>query len=485
MAILINSPGLVTTGTEGADEIRFLTGGFTGNASVVNGLGGNDTIFGTDVLVTSAATIGSGPDINAGGGADSILFDFSGSTTSATNLIIKGGAGRDTITISGGEGSVANLAGGDGGDLITLDGTATYSAIGGGAGLDTITVDSAAVITLATGATLGLGAGNDVFTDISGSLATQTGAGILGGGGSDTITLVAIAGTGSFVNGDSSANGGGADSIAVTTVNAESVVRGKGGKDSINVTNLVASGTVAGNAGGDIITVSGTIAGGDINGGQGGDSIVIDEADLTNAGTVAINGGGGKDTIFIADAVVQNTAVLINAGAGVDSITFSGTVTDDADLGGLQLNSLSDSTLAGYDTVDLTGLANGTTGTMDLVAGSAIGFANSASSIGAIADVAAGVFATGAAITGSVANGYMTFTGEGSASLAAAAGVADAATRIADGASEGRTVLFTNGGNDFIFVQGGTAGTDDDALIMLNGISGSTMANAVITLKAD
>ena len=122
---------------------------------------------------------------------------------------------------------------------------------------------------------------------------------------------------------------------------------------------------------------------------------------------------------------------------------------------------------------------------MDLVAGSAIGFANSASSIGAIADVAAGVFATGAAITGSVANGYMTFTGEGSASLAAAAGVADAATRIADGTSEGRTVLFTNGGNDFIFVQGGTAGTDDDALIMLNGISGSTMANAVITLKAD
>jgi len=456
------------------------------HASVVNGLAGNDTIFATDLLVASAANIGSGPDINAGGGADSILFDFSGSTTSATNLIIKGGAGRDTITLSGADGAaVANLAGGDGGDLITLNGTGTFSAIGGGAGLDTITVDSASVTTLATGATLGLGAGNDVFTDISGQLATQTGAGILGGGGSDTITLVAIAGTGSFVNGDSTADGGGADSIAVTTVNAETVVRGKGGADSINVASLAVSGTIAGNAGGDIITVSGAIAGGDINGGQGADSIVIDEADLTNAGTVAINGGGGKDTIFFGDAVVGNTAVLIAGGAGVDSITFSGTVTDDADLGGLQLNSLSDSTLGGYDTVDLTGLAATTTGTMDVVAGSAIGFANSASSIGAIADIAPTVFATGAAISGSVTGGYMTFTGEGSATLAVAAGYADAATRIADGASEGRSVLFTNGGNDFLFIQGGTAGTDDDALIMFNGISGSTMAAGTITLKAD
>ena len=122
---------------------------------------------------------------------------------------------------------------------------------------------------------------------------------------------------------------------------------------------------------------------------------------------------------------------------------------------------------------------------MDVVAGSALGFANSASSIGAIADIAPTVFATGAAISGSVTGGYMTFTGEGSATLAVAAGYADAATRIADGASEGRSVLFTNGGNDFLFIQGGTAGTDDDALIMFNGISGSTMAAGTITLKAD
>lgn len=484
MAILINSPGLVTTGTEGADEIRFITGGFTGNGSVVNSLAGNDTIFATDLVVVSAASIGSGPDINAGGGADSIYFDFSGSTTSATNLTIRGGAGRDTITISGGTGSIANLAGGDGGDLITLNGIATYSAIGGGAGFDTITVGSESQATLATGATLGLGAGNDVFTDISGSLRILTGAGVFGGGGSDTITLNALTNTGSFVNGDSTANGGGADSIAVTTVGAETIVRGKGGADSINVANLAVSGTIAGNAGGDIITVSGAISGGAINGGQGADSIVIDDANLSGV-SVAINGGGGRDTIFFGDEVVSNAGVLINAGAGVDSITFSGTVSNGSDLGGLQLNSFSDSTLGGYDTVDLTGLAISSNATMDVVAGSAIGFAGSATSIGAIADIAPTVFASGAAITGSVTGGYMTFTGERSATLAVAAGYADAATRIADGASEGRSVLFTNGGNDFLFIQGGTAGTDDDALIMFNGVSGSTMAAGTITLKAD
>ena len=488
MAILINSPGLVTTGTEGADEIRFNTGGFTGNASVVNALGGNDTIFGANVKVLSGAAAGSGPDINAGGGADSILFDFSGSTTSATNLIVKGGAGRDTITLSGeGGASIANVAGGDGGDLITLGGTATFSAIGGGAGHDTITVASAASAILATGATLTMGAGNDVFTDVSGSLSSQTGAGILGGGGADTITLNAITNTGSFVNGDSTADGGGADSISVTTVGAATVVRGKGGADQINVQALAVSATVAGNAGGDTITLSGTsIVGGVVNAGQGGDSIVIDETDLTNAGTISINGGGGKDTIFIADAVVANTAVMINGGAGVDSIAFSGDVLDTADLGGLQLNSLSDSKLGAYDTVDLTGLNSADeVATIDIVAGSALSFVNSSSTIGAAANIAPSVFLTGAGITGSVTGGYMTYASVGSATLAVAAGYADAATRIASGTSEGRAVLFTNGGNDFLFIQGGTAGTDDDALIQFNGISGSTMSNAAITLKAD
>ena len=49
MAILITSPGLVTTGTEGADDIR-LNGGLDG--SVVEALAGNDTI--ASVMVVSS-----------------------------------------------------------------------------------------------------------------------------------------------------------------------------------------------------------------------------------------------------------------------------------------------------------------------------------------------------------------------------------------------------------------------------------------------
>ena len=56
MAILITSPGLVTTGTEGADDIR-LNGGLTVNGSVVEALAGNDTITinGDGGLVAAAA----------------------------------------------------------------------------------------------------------------------------------------------------------------------------------------------------------------------------------------------------------------------------------------------------------------------------------------------------------------------------------------------------------------------------------------------
>ena len=67
MAILITSPGLVTTGTEGADDIRFVTGALTGNVTV-NALAGNDTIQYFRFTTKSGANVGAGAVINAGGG---------------------------------------------------------------------------------------------------------------------------------------------------------------------------------------------------------------------------------------------------------------------------------------------------------------------------------------------------------------------------------------------------------------------------------
>ena len=85
MAILITSSGLVTTGTEGADDIRVLSGGITGNGLVINGLAGNDTVAGVsagvDALFDTEAGSVAGPDINLGDGDDSFNAAFSGSTT--------------------------------------------------------------------------------------------------------------------------------------------------------------------------------------------------------------------------------------------------------------------------------------------------------------------------------------------------------------------------------------------------------------------
>ena len=69
MAILITSPGLVTTGTEGADEILFGSS-VAANGSVVNALAGNDTIQ----LTAAGSTISAvgGPTLNGMGGADVI-----------------------------------------------------------------------------------------------------------------------------------------------------------------------------------------------------------------------------------------------------------------------------------------------------------------------------------------------------------------------------------------------------------------------------
>jgi len=87
MAILITSPGLVSTGTEGADDIRF-SAGLTGNGSVVNALAGNDTITinGNGGIVAAAAPSKvAGPIINGQGGADIITLSGVASIGSASN----------------------------------------------------------------------------------------------------------------------------------------------------------------------------------------------------------------------------------------------------------------------------------------------------------------------------------------------------------------------------------------------------------------
>ena len=202
-------------------------------------MAGNDTIAAVSAseaqIETQAGSV-AGPFINLGDGDDSFNAALAGTTTSATNAIILGGNGSDTITVSGAaNAAISRVAGGNDADLITLQGTATYSAIGAGAGNDTI--ELSASTTLAAGATIGLGKGDDV---LSGVVSISTGAGIIGGAGADTITIDALAGlTGTFVNGDSTVEGGAADVITIGSQGDLSIVRGKDGADTISIQTSV------------------------------------------------------------------------------------------------------------------------------------------------------------------------------------------------------------------------------------------------------
>ena len=485
MAILITSPGLVTTGTEGADDIRFITGGsLTGNGSVVNGLDGNDTITtnASGILIRSGAAIGAGVSIDAGSGSDIVTLFVDGSTTSAENAIVLGGVGDDTITVGAvsGVGGFTNVDGGEGADSITIS-TGTYSAIAGGAGNDTINLTGA--VNLQTADSISLGAGDDV---ISGSVTTTTGAGILGGAGADTITLAAIANSGSFVNGDDTVNGGAADVISVTTQGVATIVRGKGGADTIGISNLGVSAVVAGNAGGDMITVSGIADDAAIKAGQGGDMLKLDVATLAGISAEMI-GGGGKDTITIEDTVVNNTTITMNGGAGVDSITFSGAIGAGVNLGVLGISNMGDSKVGAMDTVDITGLAAGNALIgFEVVTPISLGSAATLGKMGDLAVTGATGFTTAVGQSGAVLSGAMSFSGQASATVATAAINADIATRVATGTSQGRAVMFTAGSDEYLFVQGGAAGTDDDYVVKFNGTDGTTLTGGTtILLGAD
>ena len=183
MAILITSPGLVTTGTEGADDIR-LNGGLTGNGSVVEALAGNDTITinGDGGLVAAASSQIVGPIVKGQGGADIITLSGVAEVGSAANAEVYGNAGGDTISLDGVFGVVN---GGNGNDVVTLSG-GTYSGVSLGAGADRLELSAS---TFASGGSIMAGAGSDVIS--GGAAATlNRGATIKAGGGADTITCL-------------------------------------------------------------------------------------------------------------------------------------------------------------------------------------------------------------------------------------------------------------------------------------------------------
>jgi hypothetical protein len=436
MAFLVRSAGVTTDGTTGNDFFTVDSAAF--KQATINGFAGNDTIE-----AIKGGTNGTSTVIDAAGGAD--LINVSGVTVSAGNY--KAGAGGDKLNFSavsfiGG----SQLFGGDGNDTITtVNGDFKSATITLGAGADSATFDADI-----DDASIAFGAGADKFAMNSGAVNSAT---VIGGGGADSITFAA-AGLGAvdhlLVNGDSSVNGGGNDSITFSTgVGEDSTIKGKGGKDIISLVDMNGvSSQVLGNAGADSIALSKGISGGvvEIGGGSGNDTITMFNVNTDST----IRGGGGKDSISIdVQSFVGGTGnFVVFGGAGADTIglgdVFASGTTNYTQIG---FGALSDSTLK---TLDVYSAGSNQSGyVFDFEAASA-----------EITSFSTGeVLAANAGIATTETDGIIADASFETAGLTARVVALDASVT-----KKGSTVAFLVGSDQYIFIQGGTSGTDDDFL---------------------
>lgn len=465
MAFNIVSGGLATTGTTNADF--FVVQKTAAFNTTIESLAGADTIEITDNPASATAVF-----IDAAGDAD--LLTLSGGIYVSANILM--GAGADLMTLgSGGSFTNSTINAGNGNDNLSFTGNNlefNSSRVVLGGGVDALTMENSGSI---DNVFIGAGAGADQITI---SASGMNLAEVLGGGGSDTITVFGtLNGTGMDINGDSGANGGGADDITFASILSGSTVRGKGGADTVVVGGLAATGSeVLGNAGGDILVLSGAVAGGSnlLGGGSGNDSITFSGATIADGNSII--GGGGTDTIVIndrgaGDAADHIISGVVYGGNGADSITilsgsFGGS---DAFIG---FNSLTESTLEKMDTVSFG-------------SGGSIGSGGLIFSVSATTKTLTTGFAGGAGFSGTHTDGILA-TGDFLGTNSAATVTARAT--ILDGESNGyklgTTFLFEDGSeNAYLFVQGGSQGLADDLLVKLDGV-GLTGGGPSITFNS-
>lgn len=479
----------VVNGGVGADDINGNAGddtlaGGTGNDSLRGGDGTDRVVIADDALgVTTAPTRtievdvlsdGSGVVVTqvGGGEADTLFADVeeasfndalfslrvlddtaNNETLGATNDVVAGlggndtldgGAGRDFLSgdagddsLSGGddndtlEGDAGNniLAGGAGDDSFRFDATnaGTNSVAGGGGTADEINL----LLNDAAGSAVDIsasGASVAVQTTTSGSVQTVTGdgnverIGITGSSGNDSVTIGDLAGTGIGNRGIVAELGAGNDSVDARNATASLTAKGQSGND-----------TLRGGAGNDTLDGGGQDAG-------SGDVVSFDHltADLTVdlSALSASSSQSGDDRLIGLETVI--------GGAGNDTITGSSAANRlVGNAGNDSLTGLDgDDTLAGEagdDTLDGTG--NG----LDVADYSALGAEDLNLTVGN------GTFAAGSFGTDTFVSIEGIFGGAGNDVLNG-----DSASNRMNG-GDGNDTISTFAGNDTII---GSAGSD-------------------------
>ena len=281
----------------------------------VNGTGGTNTFTVNGTSIPTYLNGASGSDtfiVNSNsaplylaGGAGDDTFTINGNSSP---LVATGDAGNDTFTINGNSGGM-NLSGGDDNDTFTVNGSSGGSVLSanGDAGNDTFTINA-----LSSPATLNGGAGDDSFTVNTPLAATPM---IIGGGGTDSLTLNGSVGNDFWVITNNSVGGVGSP-VSYSDLDVL-IVNGISGNDTFNVRSTSAATTLNTGTGMNTINVGSTapVTGGIVDGIQGAVTIVgygNDVLNIDDTGSVLDNVG----------ALTSNT--LTGLGMGDGGITFSG-----------------------------------------------------------------------------------------------------------------------------------------------------------------
>ena len=456
----VDTTASVITASSGADSIYVQSAALAGSTILAGA--GNDTIQLKEVLKNVSAA---GPDIQAAAGDDSLYI---ASALYSAGFTVKMGDGADTVQLNG-SGGVQTLKLNEGADQVRLTAGGTAEFIGFSTGADTLTFS-------ASFDTIGMGNGHDMIS--AGSTLTFMTAGFVKlGDGRDTIKAD-LAGTTTA----GTINGGTTDSDLGDLIDLGSsfnglTVRGGAGSDTLEISGAANSAFFSGGDGADSIEFEGTIGAGagtgtSVAGGAGNDTIVFSSIGYATTQNYNIKGGAGDDSIMIQTIVadVENASARFQLGTGSDTITMSGTVTSGASLGTFVFSSLSESNLSALDKYDM-GDANAS-GSADAI----FDFSNNASAAGAVGATSAAIL-FGSDANKATINASNQVILSGTTNVSSVTAVASTVDTLTVSAGKGTTVLFTDkGGTEYLFMQGGTSGTDDDAIVMFAGLSAKSIS---------
>ena len=278
-----------------------------------------------------------GSVFNASAGDDVINIDTDVGLNGAAT--VSGGDDDDTITFNGGAdigvniGSVGEVYGGAGIDVITLDGNTVgdlgFGIISGDAGDDTISLTNVVIAAQAdSGATINGGADDDrmIFTDSD--IAREDRVDIDAGAGDDFLSFNNSTIASSGLDGTAGVTAGlGNDTIQIldSTIGGggPSRVTGGDGNDSITIarSNVIIFGGVHGGDGNDIFFISGNSNNSirNINGGNDDDVFVLNangSVEITD-----INGNDGDDRFEIFGG--GPSISVLDGGDGFDSVHYN------------------------------------------------------------------------------------------------------------------------------------------------------------------